>query len=116
MASPHHRGFYASFQYVTLIAGQLFALLVQIVLQSFYTNTQLTAFGWRIPFGIGAIGALVVLWLRLSMEESDQFTRRNQHQANAGTPRLLLHYPKQIAIVIMITSKRYRFFLIDSKN
>ena len=75
MASLHHRGFYASFQYVTLIAGQLFALLVQIVLQSFYTNAQLTAFGWRIPFGIGAIGALVVLWLRLSMEESDQFTR-----------------------------------------
>ena len=116
MASLHHRGFYASFQYVTLIAGQQFALLVQIVLQNCYTNAQLTAFGWRIPFGIGAIGALVVLWLRLSMEESDQFTRRNQHQANAGTPRLLLHYPKQIAIVIMITSKRYRFFRIDSKN
>ena len=55
MASPHHRGFYASFQYVTLIAGQLFALLVQIVLQSFYTNAQLTA------FGIGAIGALVIV-------------------------------------------------------
>ena len=75
MASPHHRGFYAFFQYVTLIAGQLFALLVQIILQNCYTNAQLTAFGWRIPFGIGAIGALVVLWLRLSMEESDQFTR-----------------------------------------
>lgn len=103
MASPHHRGFYASFQYVTLIAGQLFALLVQIVLQNCYTNAQLTAFGWRIPFGIGAIGALVVLWLRLSMEESDQFTRRNQHQAKAGTLRLLMRYPKQIVIVIMMT-------------
>lgn len=55
MASPHHRGFYASFQYVTLIAGQLFALLVQIVLQSFYTNAQLTAFGIR------AIVALVIV-------------------------------------------------------
>ena len=76
---------------------------MQIILQSFYTNAQLTAFDWRIPFGIGAIGALVVLWLRLSMEESDQFTRRNQHQAKAGTLRLLLHYPQQIAIVIMMT-------------
>ena len=103
MASPHHRGFYASFQYVTLIAGQLFALLVQIVLQNYYTNAQLTAFGWRIPFGIGAIGALVVLWLRLSMEESDQFTRHNQHQTKAGTLRLLMRYPKQIVIVIMMT-------------
>ncbi len=68
MASPHRRGFYASFQYVTLIAGQLLALLVQIVLQKLYTNAQLTAFGWRIPFAIGAVGALIVLWLRLSME------------------------------------------------
>lgn len=69
MASPHRRGFYASFQYVTLIAGQLLALLVQIILQKLYTNAQLTAFGWRIPFAIGAVGALVVLWLRLSKEK-----------------------------------------------
>lgn len=110
MASPHRRGFYASFQYVTLIAGQLLALLVQIVLQKLYTNAQLTAFGWRIPFAIGAVGALVVLWLRLSMEESDQFTRRNQHQANAGTLRLLLRYPKQafgLMVVALIVVSGY---------
>ena len=82
MASPQRRGFYSSFQYVTLIAGQLLALLVQIVLQQMFNEQQLYAFGWRIPFVIGAIGALVVLWLRLTMEESDQFkpeTNLNRH-------------------------------------
>ena len=56
MASPHHRGFYASFQYVTLIAGQLFALLVQIVLQSFYTNAQRPPLAGESPLALGPSG------------------------------------------------------------
>lgn len=55
IASPHHRGFYASFQYVTLIAGQLFALLVQIVLQNCYTNAQLTALAGGFPLALGGL-------------------------------------------------------------
>lgn len=51
MASEHNRGFYSSFQYVTLIAGQLVALLVLLMLQQFFlTPEQLTEWGWRIPF------------------------------------------------------------------
>lgn len=103
MASPSRRGFYSSFQYVTLIGGQLLALLVQIILQNIFTNTQLYAFGWRIPFAIGALGALVVLWLRLSMEESDQFNSTNKKNKQAGTLRLLAKYPKQVLIVVGMT-------------
>lgn len=103
MASPQRRGFYSSFQYVTLIAGQLLALLVQIVLQQMFNEQQLYAFGWRIPFVIGAIGALVVLWLRLTMEESDQFKHANKHNKRSGTLRLLAKYPKQVLIVIGLT-------------
>src|ERR1700743_3376085 len=56
MATKKHRGFYSSFQYVTLIMGQLIALGVLVLLQrAFLTDKQLHQFGWRIPFGIGAI-------------------------------------------------------------
>lgn len=103
MASPSRRGFYSSFQYVTLIGGQLLALLVQIILQNIFTNAQLYAFGWRIPFAIGALSALVVLWLRLSMEESDQFNSTNKKNKQAGTLRLLAKYPKQVLIVVGMT-------------
>lgn len=103
MASPNRRGFYSSFQYVTLIGGQLSALLVQIILQAIYTSQQLYAFGWRIPFAIGAAGAMVVLWLRLSMEESDQFKNSNRNNRQAGTLRLLAHYPKQVLTVVGMT-------------
>ena len=54
MASSNRRGYYASFQYVTLISGQLLALIVQILLQYFFNDTQLTAWAWRIPFVVGA--------------------------------------------------------------
>src|SRR5438128_9065189 len=56
VADAKHRGFYSSFQYVTLIGGQLCAILVLLVLeQLLLTPAQLRAWGWRIPFGIGAL-------------------------------------------------------------
>ncbi|MGH3918993.1 MAG: MFS transporter, partial [Pseudonocardiaceae bacterium] len=67
VASAGRRGFYSSFQYVTLIAGQLIALGLQIVLQVLLTEQQLTSWGWRIAFGIGALGAVVAMYLRRSM-------------------------------------------------
>src|SRR4028118_898036 len=49
MATKNRRGFYSSFQYVTLIGGQLVALAIQLVLQSILTEEQLHSWGWRIP-------------------------------------------------------------------
>ena len=60
VALQGRRGFFASFQYVTLIGGQLLAVLVLVVLQQLLTTEELKAWGWRIPFGIGALAAVVV--------------------------------------------------------
>src|SRR3981081_2133761 len=59
VADPRHRGFYSSFQYVTLIGGQLCALVVLLLLQKvFLTPDQIKAWCWRIPFVIGAVVAI----------------------------------------------------------
>ena len=55
VALPGKRGFYASFQYVTLIGGQLLASLVVLIVQLMLSDSELRAWGWRIPFVIGAI-------------------------------------------------------------
>ena len=101
MASAGHRGFYSSFQYVTLISGQLLALGVQMILQITLSEHAIAVWGWRIPFVIGALGALVVLVLRLSMEESDQFLA--QAKKEKGQLRELLHYPKAVLTVMGLT-------------
>jgi MHS family alpha-ketoglutarate permease-like MFS transporter len=79
MASSGRRGFYSSFQYVTLVAGQLVALGVQIILQQILSEADMMSWGWRIPFVIGAMGALAVLWLRRTMDESEQFEKLYLH-------------------------------------
>src|SRR4051794_11142232 len=54
VAEHGRRGFYSSFQYVTLIGGQLLAVLVLVLLQQFLSDAELRAWGWRVPFLIGA--------------------------------------------------------------
>ena len=104
MASKNNRGFFSSFQYVTLIAGQLMALLVLILLQHiFLTTEQLENWGWRIPFFIGALLALVALYLRLGMQETLSFTSENKKVRTESVFRTFLRYPKQIMVVIGLT-------------
>ena len=74
VADKQNRGFYSSFQYVTLIGGQLCALIVLLLLQQvFLTPAELRAWGWRIPFIIGALLALVALAMRRNLHETDEF-------------------------------------------
>ncbi len=77
------RGFFSSFQYVTLIGGQLLAVLLVVILQSFLTEAELRAWGWRIPFVIGAITAIVALMLRRTLHETS--TAETRANKNAGT-------------------------------
>ncbi|AGZ33789.1 MFS transporter [Pseudomonas sp. SWI6] len=75
------RGFFASFQYVTLIGGQLLAVLVVVILQQLLSEDELRAWGWRIPFVVGAIAALVSLMLRRSLEETSSAETRKDKDA-----------------------------------
>ncbi|PFQ44860.1 alpha-ketoglutarate transporter [Bacillus cereus] len=104
MASSGRRGFYSSFQYVTLVAGQMVALGVQIVLQQLLSEPDMKAWGWRIPFIIGAMGAVAVLWLRRTMDESEQFANiKSQRRESAGTVRALMKHPKAVLTVVGLT-------------
>ncbi len=103
MATRKSRGFYSSFQYVTLIMGQLLALGVLVCLQRFIlTDAQLHSWGWRIPFGIGAILAITVMYLRRSLHES-AVEVKVQHAPLRGTLKALMQHPRAVATVIGLT-------------
>ena len=103
VATEGKRGYYSSFQYVTLVSGQLVALGVQIILQQFLAEEQMDAWGWRIPFVIGAIGALIVLWLRRGMDETESYKASSESGAEQGTIKALLQYPKECLLVVGLT-------------
>lgn len=83
VAVEGRKGFYASFQYVTLIGGQLLALLVVVVLQQILSSEDLHAWGWRIPFALGAVLAIVALWLRRQLDETSQKETRTLKEAGS---------------------------------
>jgi MHS family alpha-ketoglutarate permease-like MFS transporter len=109
MATREHRGFWSSFQYVTLVMGHLIALGVLIALQRvFLTDEQLREWGWRIPFLIGAVAAVIALWLRRNMQETESFVRAetgasDDHQQRQGTLRQLLRHPRALLTVVGLT-------------
>ena len=109
MAGRQLRGFYSSFQYVTLIGGQLIALGVLLVLQRTLSVGALEQWGWRIPFAIGGALAVAALWLRRGLDETTSFevARAEQAASPAATRapvRELLGYPREIATVVGLTA------------
>ena len=102
MATKERRGFFSSLQYVTLISGQLIALAVLIVLQQTLTTEQLNAWGWRIPFAIGALCAVVALFLRRGMEETESFTKKKE-KPKESLMRTLMRHPKELMTVVGLT-------------
>jgi MHS family alpha-ketoglutarate permease-like MFS transporter len=108
IAPPERRGFYSSFQYVTLIMGQLLALGVLILLQQGLSDRQLQQWGWRIPFTIGALCSIVAVLLRRGLDESEAFVSSTGPRGLAGFHpvghlRMLLAHPREVLTVIGLT-------------
>jgi len=104
MARQNKRGFYSSFQYVTLIGGQLVALAIQLLLQKvFLTQQQLHEWGWRIPFAIGAVLSVVAFYIRRHLHETEAFHNTKTEKKRKGSIKELLKYPRAIVTVIGLT-------------
>jgi MHS family alpha-ketoglutarate permease-like MFS transporter len=105
MAGKNHRGYYSSYQYVTLISGQLIALALLIVLQRTLSGAQLSAWGWRIPFAIGGVLAIGVYYLRRGLAETQSFQNvRDGARRRSGGLSLFTRYPKEAFTVVALTA------------
>jgi MHS family alpha-ketoglutarate permease-like MFS transporter len=104
VAHEKHRGFFASFQYVTLIGGQLVAILVLLLLQkAFLSPEQLRDWGWRIPFAIGALLAIVAAVMRRDLHETEAFRDAGIVRKRESSLRALMRYPREVALVVGLT-------------
>jgi MHS family alpha-ketoglutarate permease-like MFS transporter len=102
VAGERNRGFYSSFQYVTLIGGQVLGSLTLLVMQASYTAAELEAGGWRVPFYIGAACALFGLYLRRGLIESAEF-KALQNVPRPNPFRELLKHPRAVLLVFGLT-------------
>ncbi|MCK9914616.1 MFS transporter [Microbacteriaceae bacterium K1510] len=105
MADQRHRGFYSSFQYVTLIGGQISALLVLLLLQKvFLTGEEIRAWGWRIPFVIGALLAVTALIMRRNLHETEAFEAAKKAVKRTSSVATLMKYPREVLLVVGLTA------------
>jgi MHS family alpha-ketoglutarate permease-like MFS transporter len=104
VSDAKNRGFYSSFQYVTLIGGQLCAICVLLILQNvFLTSDEIRAWGWRIPFVIGALLAIITAIMRRNLHETDAYIEAKK-AGGESTLRSLFNYPRELLIVVGLTA------------
>ncbi|MCX5531113.1 MFS transporter [Streptomyces sp. NBC_00006] len=107
-SSPEKRGFASSFQYVSMTAGQIVGLGLQILLQRTMSDEALHSWGWRIPFIIGALGAAIIFYLRRNMLETDVYEESADDDATVGgddkgTIKALWAHKREAFLVIALT-------------
>jgi MFS transporter, MHS family, alpha-ketoglutarate permease len=103
-SAPEKRGFASSFQYVSMTAGQLVGLGLQIVLQRTMPEDALHSWGWRIPFIVGAVGAGIVFYLRRSMLETEVYEESGAAaDKDRGTLKVLWAHRREAVLVMALT-------------
>ncbi|MBD9597347.1 MFS transporter [Ensifer sp. ENS05] len=108
VATAGRRGFFGSFQYFTIISGQLLALLTVTALQYTLSPEDLKAWGWRIPFFIGALSAIVVVYLRRAMTETAN--KADMHRKDAGSIKGLARHKRAVLLVMAFTAGGSLYF------
>ncbi|MFM9851326.1 MAG: MFS transporter [Sphingomonadaceae bacterium] len=104
MAPKNRRGFWSSFQYATLSGGQLTAIGVALIMQAWLTEAELTAWGWRIPFVIGAALALGVYLLRRQLAETPSFENMKADRPKSSIGALWRHHRRESILVAMMSA------------
>ncbi|WP_174244009.1 MFS transporter [Streptomyces sp. TM32] len=100
------RGLGSSMQYVSMTCGQLLGLGILITLQQTLSAPQLSSWGWRIPFVLGALFAVVVFWLRRRLEETEAFAEQSAGRGRddtRGTLKALWQHRRQAGLVMALT-------------
>lgn len=105
VAGGRRRGFWCSFHITTVIMGQLLALGLLIIMQNILTTEQLSNWGWRAAFLLGAALAVVVFWMRRRLDETADFrTASNPDGQRGSLGALFREYPRETLTVVGLTA------------
>jgi MHS family alpha-ketoglutarate permease-like MFS transporter len=106
MAGRERRGFWSSFQYVTIIGGQLLALALLVSLQAFFSDAELEAWGWRLAFGAGGALAIVAYFIRRGLDETLSFENvaAKADRVRSSSRNLFRDHPREALLVMALTA------------
>src|SRR5689334_16527109 len=107
-ATRERRGFFSSFQYVTLVGGHVLAQFTLLIVLTAFDDDQVHEFGWRIGFAVGGVAAVVVFWLRRTMDESLseetlEAIKAGEDKSSGSIRELFSRYWKPLLLCFLIT-------------
>lgn len=83
IATPGNRGFYCSWQSASQQVAVMFAALIGVALTTILPPEEMVLWGWRVPLLIGCMIIPLILFLRRSLQETEEFQHR-KHRPSAG--------------------------------
>jgi len=98
------KGIYSSWLQASMAISNVIAALVATCVTLLLTHSQVSSWGWRLPFIIGLAIAPVGLWLRSTLDETPEFRlemeRAHQEQQSLKTPllRVIREYPMSLLL------------------
>lgn len=97
-APKEKRGFYASIPQIGLAIGLCMASGVVASLSWLLTDAQFMAWGWRIAFLLSGVMVVVGMYIRLSVQETPEFTAVKEQNAETAIPFLdmMRRYPGNV--------------------
>lgn len=111
------RGFYSSFFYISATGANLLAIGIAALLTNVLPADDMRAWGWRIPFIIGAVAALIALWVRSHAAETLHEHQIESAGRSGDVERVKLfsflkHHPKSVFFVFGMTASSAIVFYI----
>ncbi len=106
------RAFASSSQMISIGVAILAATAVSALTTRFIPRPALDLWGWRIPFLIGAAGALYGLWLRVGLPETPQFAALERNHALSRRPLIeaVREFPKESLFVFVLQMGTVQFY------
>ncbi len=106
-AATGRRATVGAWQQVSVGLGTLLAALLAGVMSSVLTPAQMTTWGWRAAFGLGAVLGLVGLYLRLRVDDTPVFdqVRHEGRRVRQPLTRVLREHPRAaLRVVAMVAA------------
>ena len=102
IAPPHRRGMWGSLVFVAIMGGTVIAYGIGGGITAVLSESAVGEWGWRVPFLLGAVFALFVLYLRSGMEESDVFDKAAEAAAADPTSPVATFSRRKLAGAIAL--------------
>lgn len=113
MATPGHKGFYASWQSCSQQVAIVVAAGLGFALNQWLSTTEIAEWGWRVPFALGCLIIPMIFLLRRNLEETEEFaTRKHRLSMKAVLATLFANARVVLLGMLMVAMTTSAFYMI----